>query len=151
MSGLDVKQVKDLVRQSIGFLPGGNDAVNLVLGTCMVESNLTFVKQVGGPALGIAQMEPATFDDCVKNWLSSKPQLKRVIETRTGTQWNSGELVWNLQLAMIMCRIKYLRAPGSIPSDAAGMAQYHKTVYNTSQGKADASKNTPIFQQAINA
>lgn len=150
MSGLNIKQVKELVRQSVGFLPGGEDAVNLVLGTCMVESDLSFLKQVQGPALGIAQMEPATFDDCVQNWLNGKPSLKRVIETRTGTRWNSSELVWNLQLALVMCRIKYLRAPGSIPSDAAGMAQYHKSVYNTSGGKADAKRNTPVFQQAIN-
>ena len=46
-----------------------DNAVNLLMGTAAQESHLgKYRKQIGGgPALGIFQMEPATFNDIVNN------------------------------------------------------------------------------------
>lgn len=47
-------------------------AVNLLLGTAAQESEFgKYIRQIRGPALGVFQMEPATFD-----WLRDKYSLK---------------------------------------------------------------------------
>ena len=47
-------------------------AEELVLGTAIVESGLTYLKQRGeGPALGLWQIEPATHEDLYTNFLNS--------------------------------------------------------------------------------
>lgn len=151
MTGLNVKQFKTLVRDTLKDFGGTVDVVNLVTGTCMVESGLTYLAQVNGPALGIGQMEPTTFNDLKVNFLRGKPNLMTKVTQTTGSTLVPGDLVWNLKLAIIMTRLKYLTDPYPVPSTAADLAQYHKRVYNTYLGKADADKNTPIFQSAINA
>ena len=46
------------------------------MGTITQESRATYVKQLGnGPALGLAQMEPATHDDIWINFLKYKTAL----------------------------------------------------------------------------
>ena len=51
-------------------------AEELVLGTAIVESGLTYLKQHGdGPALGLWQVEPATHDDLYTNFLNYRPEL----------------------------------------------------------------------------
>ena len=51
-------------------------AEELVLGTAIVESGLTYLKQHGdGPALGLWQVEPATHDDLYTNFLNFRPEL----------------------------------------------------------------------------
>lgn len=71
MTGLNLSQFKSLiVRPALaGARLGGEAAVNLLTGTCLVESGLSWLEQIKGPALGIAQMEPATHDDCWVNYL----------------------------------------------------------------------------------
>ena len=62
-------------------------------------------------------------------------------------------MVWNLRYAVLMARVKYIRAPVPLPdaADAAALSAYHKQHYNTALGQANASANTPLFQQAVNA
>jgi hypothetical protein len=51
-------------------------AGELVLGTAIVESNLTYLKQHGeGPALGLWQVEPATHEDLYANYLNFRPEM----------------------------------------------------------------------------
>ncbi len=51
-------------------------AGELVLGTAIVESNLTYLKQHGeGPALGLWQVEPATHEDLYANYLNYRPEM----------------------------------------------------------------------------
>ena len=48
----------------------------LVHGTAIVESGLTYLKQHGdGPALGVWQIEPATHEDLYTNFLDYRPEL----------------------------------------------------------------------------
>ena len=47
-----------------------SSAEELVLGTAIVESGLTYLKQHGdGPALGLWQIEPATHEDLYTNFV----------------------------------------------------------------------------------
>ena len=51
-------------------------AGELVLGTAIVDSNLTYLKQHGnGPALGLWQVELATHDNLYANYLNYRPEI----------------------------------------------------------------------------
>ena len=51
-------------------------AEELVLGTAIVESGLTYIRQWGdGPALGLWQVEPSTQNDLYTIFLNYRPEL----------------------------------------------------------------------------
>ena len=115
-----------------------DNAVNLLMGTAAQESHLgRYRKQLGGgPALGIFQMEPATFDDIMKNYLRYKPELTTRIErVARVSRFKAEDLEHNDLLAICMARVHYLRVKEAIPSDLEGWARYWKRYYNTSLGK----------------
>lgn len=158
MTGLDLSHVKRLwVRPALAELGLDADAaVNLVTGTALAESGCVWLEQIRGPALGLWQMEPATHDDCWANFLLY-PRFSRLATALHGlTGGNApspGLLVTHPLYAAAMCRIKYYRAPDPLPvaGDAAGLSAYHKRIYNSPLGAADAAANVRLFQQAINA
>lgn len=116
-----------------------SDARELLMGTCAQESALgKYRRQIGGgPALGIFQMEPATFHDIVKNYLNHKPELKAKVLEVSGLKEldDPEELVFNDRLAVCMARVHYLRVSEKIPSDLDGWAKYWKRYYNTTKGR----------------
>ena len=131
-------------------------ALNLVTGTGLVESGYRVTSQIGGgPALGWFQMEPRTHDDIWVNFLRYRLDLANRILAASGLTGLPGaeNLTRNKVYSACMCRVQYLRTPVPLPSatDAAALSAYHKQYYNTALGKANASANTPLFQQAINA
>ncbi|GAG93875.1 unnamed protein product, partial [marine sediment metagenome] len=95
-------------------------AVNLLLGTAAQESLFgTYMRQVRGPAMGVFQIEPATF-----NWLKEKynkdyPHLSKVIVE---------DLEWDLALAIIFARLRYRAVPAALPiaDDIHALAAYWK-------------------------
>ncbi len=113
----------------------------LLLGTALMESNLTHVRQLsGGPALGVFQMEPATHDDIWLNWLnrrtSAMNELGNSILGLAG-DWPPGamQMVANLQYATAMARVLYRRRPERLPDpfNIPEQANYWKRHYNTYQ------------------
>ena len=53
-----------------------HSAEELVLGTAIVESGLTYIRQWDdGPALGLWQVEPSTQNDLYTNFLNYRPEL----------------------------------------------------------------------------
>jgi len=162
VTGLNLSQLKALVvtptlAQLALVIPalGSVWAINQVTGTTLVESGCQYLKQLGGgPALGLWQMEPATHDDCWTNFINYNPSLKSRMQSIAGQESPAaGLMVTNLAYAAAMCRIKYWRSPlpSPVATNAAGCAGYHKQVYNSALGAADAETNTPLFQQAIDA
>ena len=123
--------LRRLAIRAMKSYPGlySDDALPLVLGTIAVESDGgTYLRQVGGgPALGIGQTEPVTF-----NWLrdvfaDEYPALRnREFE----------ELEWDLKLAIVMVRLRYRVVPEPLPSgyDLHAVAAYWKQYYNTPLG-----------------
>ena len=136
-------------------------ALNLVTGTGLVESGYRVTSQIGGgPALGWFQMEPATHDDCWRNFLAYRKGLAQKILSLLPENLSPASSKFHPQAsdliypayAAAMCRVKYLRVPAPLPpNDAQSLSLYHKRYYNTMQGKADAAKNIPLFQAAIDA
>lgn len=127
------------------------DAEKLLLHTAYIESRLTFLKQVGGPALGVYQIEPATHDDIFKNYINFRTELRdmmREIETRDFPSGHQA-LIGNLYYATAIARIHYLRVPHPLPKwdDIIAQAEYWKTFYNTPLGRGTVEK----FVSEINA
>lgn len=162
--GLDPSQVKQFIvvptLTAMGSDYASLAAINLMLGIAMAESRLRYKRQITnlgyGPARGLPQMEPATHDDCWTNWLNfpQQAQVARVIRSLIGNLSPSADLmISNDAYAFAMARIKCRRDRRPLPSwnDAAGMSGFHKAVYNTAGGAADASANIVHFKAAISA
>lgn len=128
------KLVEETLKEFGYYTP---DSANLVLGTIAQESAYgKYHRQLGnGPALGIAQMEPNTFNDIVANFLKYRPYtimlIKKVCKV---TELKAEDLEINDKLAICMCRVQYLRFKNPIPSDLLGYAELWKLRYNTIHG-----------------
>lgn len=128
-------------------------AVRLMVGTAVVESDCgTWVRQLQGPALGVFQMEPATFESLWADYLQYRPQLAAEVRRMAGT-WPPGStaMVGNNWLACAMARLAYWRVsqPLPKPDDFEGLAAYHKRYYNTELGAARLAETTPKFEQVV--
>lgn len=114
------------------------NAANLVLGTIAQESAYgRYRKQLGnGPALGIIQMEPSTFNDICNNYLKYHPEITaKIKEVAHVSVLSAMDLVSNDELSICMCRVHYLRVKEKLPTTIEGYAAYWKKYYNTPKGK----------------
>jgi len=149
---LNVKQFKSLVldptlKEAELY---SSDASDLILGTLLAESNLEHIKQIGGgPAVGLLQMEPATFDDIFYRYLNrtDKKELKHIVDMFLIPEHPSYtitrpfyQLITNLPFAVLMARIRYLMVPAPIPKTIEGQAAYWKQYYNTEEGAGTIEK-----------
>jgi len=114
-------------------------ATNLLLGTAAQESKMgTYLHQIGGPALGIYQMEPSTNLDIHGNYLSFNHELDtRVDQLCIPSLDIHQNLIYNLGYATAMARLHYYRITEALPDadDVEGLAYYWKVYYNTNLGK----------------
>lgn len=120
----DSAQFRDLIERTLGaFDPklASPIAVDLLMGTAAQESRLgSYLRQLGGgPAIGVFQMEPATF-----RWLQTKyggtyPYIKGR---------DPDEMEWDLRLSILMARLRYWAVPRALPNgDLQSLAEYwHK-------------------------
>jgi len=111
-------------------------AENLLMGTAAQESKMGhYLTQINGPALGIYQIEPATYRDLFDNYLQYRQEFSR----KVGLYNADGEhdLVFNLAYSTIVARVIYYRAPEPLPQadDISGLAAYWKKYYNTPLGR----------------
>jgi hypothetical protein len=135
---IDKKQLIEYVIKPVLVKFGlySENALDLLLATCAQESNLgTYLVQQNGPALGIYQMEPATYNDIVNNVINTHPYFIRTMEEVFGKLLYTSkcnDLIWNLSYATIFCRLQYWRYQEPIPNkgDVGAMHKYWKTYYN---------------------
>lgn len=149
---MDAKQLRDyVIRPTLKYLGlHSQSAEQLVLGTIFQESRGEYIKQLGdGPALGLAQMEPATHDDIWFNYLAYKRKLASNISELASIKSldpdmvpKAKELMSNLSYAVAMCRVHYLRVPEPLPKagDIEAMGKYWKQYYNTPLGAGSADE-----------
>ena len=135
---MDNKQLSDLITRTLkGIGKFSPDALNLLMGIAAQESHLYhYIKQLGnGPALGGFQMEPATFNDIVQNYLVNNNKLSQLIKAECGVVlFDAKELEFNMKLAICFARCHFLRSPDAIPNTIEGMARLWKIKYNTIHG-----------------
>lgn len=127
------------------------DAENLICGTGAQESAYgKYRKQINGPALGVYQMEPVTFNDIVNNFLAYKPALRAKIMRVSGVdKFDSADLVNNDKLAICFCRLQYYRQSAPIPTDLNAQAAYYKQYYNTPKGKATVEQYLENYRRYV--
>lgn len=142
---IDVRQVvAKVIRPALRTLGPGfatEAAEHLLLGTAAVESDFRALAQYGGgPAVGLWQMEPATYRDLWKSFLEHRPSLRLAVlsfgSRAAGDPPPAEEMTWNFRLAAAMCRVHYFRFPDPLPAarDVKGMAALWKLRYNTPLG-----------------
>lgn len=135
-------------------------AENLLLGTAAQESNLgQYVKQLpNGPALGIYQMEPATFASHCQTWLARRldnPENGTVKllqgQCETFPVLHSKQLIYDLRFATIFARIHYLSVPEELPDadDIEGLGRYWKKYYNTPLGKGTVEEFVNSYRHYV--
>ncbi|MAH49021.1 hypothetical protein CMI37_24550 [Candidatus Pacearchaeota archaeon] len=147
---VDKHQMKDLIQSTLtemGDRYASKDACNLVWCTGLVESDYRYIRQIDGPARGFFQIEPQTCSSAVENYFKyrKKLQVKAAEVTSTSESlWDdTAEETWdavlesNIRAGIVHCRIKYWRAPASMPDSIQGYAEYWKRHYNTLLGKGE--------------
>lgn len=161
---LDPRQLRDYVvtpaLKAIGLWSLG--AEQLVMGTGAQESGFVYLAQKGGgPALGLWQMEPATYNDI---WLYIENHgdaggLTKAMESAE-LAWKMRELFGgpdatnspgDLSQGAAMCRIAYYRHPEPIPApgDIEGMAKLYKLRYNTPAGAATEAEFVANYRRLV--
>lgn len=114
------------------------EAETLLVGTCAAESIIgedQYIKQVGGPAMGIYQMEKATHDWLVDVITTKRTKYAKLITWVEDTGGFTVErLLYDLYYMTIMARVRYLVVPKRIPMDLYNIAEYWKQYYNTEAG-----------------
>lgn len=159
--GINARQLRDyIIRPALEHIGlWSQESEDLVLGTACQESGCgTYLHQLGsGPAVGIFQMEPASYRDLCK-WIDRNKENERgkiAIHLRTdffSDSWpDADEMIWDLRYAAMMCRMFYLRKPGAIPPTLAGQAEYWKRFYNTSAGKGTPEQYVNNWRKYANA
>ena len=112
---LDAKQLRELViRPALMEIELWSEAAEeLVLGTAIVESRLSFIKQLGsGPALGLWQIEPDTHRDVYRNFLEYREGVyDQVMSLSAPGQTFEENLTSNMQYGAAICRLCYYLAP----------------------------------------
>lgn len=118
---------------------GGAAAEQLLIGTAIQESGLLARDQRGGgPAHGLWQMERATFNYVVLDYLPNHPDLMAKVMTLApaGAALEFDLIEDHDRLACALARVRYLPAKPPLPAagDLAGQAAYWKSVYNSVLG-----------------
>jgi hypothetical protein len=138
---LEPEELRELIQKTLQPINlWSPSAEELLMATCANESLLGgYRRQVGGPALGIFQMEPEDFNDIFKNYLAYHPSLLTDVCALASTQPpRPVELVTNDAFAVLLARIHYLRQPGMLPppNDIEAIWRYYKLFFNTPGGAA---------------
>lgn len=132
---------EEVVRPTLRFLDLLSPAAeNLLIGTAAVESGFMRLRQAGGPALGVFQIEPATHQDVWDNYLAFRPELASEVRSLASQHFYEDdphrELIGNLFYSCAIARVIYLRAKPPLPhvDDVRALAEYWKAHYNTALG-----------------
>ena len=111
--------------------------------TAAQESGFKDVRQMGGgPALGPWQMEPGTHASLWANYVAYRPRVRAALLGLLGAQPvppPAEIMLTNLPYAAAMMFCRYLDAPGEIPLDLEGQAEYYVRNYNAG-GKATVAE-----------
>ena len=128
-------------------------AENLLVGTALVESRLTYLRQFdAGPARGLYQIEPATHDDIWERYLKYRKSLKaRIGALLAPTPSRIDQLMTNLAYATAIARLVYYRHPEPlpVPGDVEALGHYYKKYFNTALGKGSAEEFVRNYKRHV--
>lgn len=139
-----------MIRQALHTynLPCDASAVELLLMVAAHESgHFKYVQQINGPALGLFQMEPATYKEIRKYMLRHEDRFELI-------KCSSAErMVIDVRYAAAMARIFFMRFPEALPcaTDTRGLAKYAKKYWNTEAGKATVNDYESAYLECLEA
>ena len=145
---MNKKQLTDLVIVPMlkeiphGFSDNAVMAIQMII--AHESSGGEYISQNNGPALGIIQMEPITYDE-VWRWGDSISRNAKLLGFMPGNDEgftlfpDVGRLVYDLRYCVFMARQKLFMAKGALPDNAYDMAVYLKKHWN-GNGKATPEK-----------
>jgi hypothetical protein len=140
---INAHQIRSLIIKPalIDLVMYSEDAEELLMFTCAAESNGgQYLKQIKGPALGIYQMEPSTYNDIWQNYIKEKTNVALVLLSNfeAARMPSEDRLIYDLRFATAMARLHYARIPEKLPGhlDVVGIWEYYKKYYNTAAGSA---------------
>jgi len=152
--GMNSQQLLDyIIKPTHKYMGGHYESTNanfLSLCTAAIESNCGYyIKQVGGPALGVWQMEPATEADIWDNCdaLRDKIFFSTLNSLENGYPDDAVELIISPMYACAMARLKYSMDVAPLPdhNNTRAVYDYYKRIYNTPLGASTYEK----FKQAL--
>jgi len=117
------------------------DAEELLVFICAAESmGGTYLHQVKGPAIGIYQMEPTTYNDIWVNYIHRNPNIASMLFHNFDVNRMPSEdrMIYDLRYATAMARLFFMRIHEVIPykNSIVDIWIYYKKYYNTPSGKA---------------
>lgn len=107
-----------------------------------------------GPALGIYQMELATYDYLWDDYLERRDDLKQKVMKACDITAEvcpvAERMIWDLRFATLMARLKYWTIPEAIPKaeDLLAIAEYYVKYYNAG-GKATIEKFLENYKKFV--
>lgn len=125
----------------------------LLIFTCATESQGgTYVHQIQGPALGIYQMQPATYSDLWSAYIIRKPDIVNLLALNFGVSRvpHPSLLVTDLRLATAICALYYKwknARPASTSTE--DLWAVYKPLYNTEKGKAEKDASIKLYNKFI--
>jgi hypothetical protein len=122
-----------------------NTAADLLMATAAMETDLgTWLSQVGGPALGVFQIEPATLTGLLARL---RPAEAKALATVATPQLPLAQVESNLVYAAAICRLYYWHDPMLLPPDTvSGLWNIYKAVWNTPAGAATMNDFTTALK-----
>ena len=137
-----INEIKEIAEHALYRLDSySDDALALVVRTGMAESGYRALKGYGegNPAIGFWQVEPATLNDMVTNYIKYRPHYEKNLIS-LGMNFNKDmimSVMSNMAVQAGLCRLHYRRDKDPIPSwdDLEAQAKYWKRVYNTVEGR----------------
>ena len=121
------------------------EAVELIFGTIAQESHLgkyrrQMVKNfdINKHAVSICQIEKSTFDWLKQVFVNRYPELRNI---------QFIDLVYNDEMAILFCRLRYLVDSEPIPYKLEDQAKYWKRVYNTIHGSGTPEQYISNYQK----
>jgi hypothetical protein len=153
---IDNKQLRELIiKPALDCLQMYSDsAEELLVFTCACESlGGTYLKQVKGPALGIYQMEPATYTDIWENYIKNQGHVLNLLSINFDVHKLPlpERMIYDLKFATAMARLHYRRRKEPLPqaTDIDGIWEYYKKYYNTHLGKAEKETSIKHYQKFL--
>ena len=153
---LNLAQFRELIVKSSlkDLMLYSEDAEELLVFTCAVESlGGTYLKQVNGPALGIYQMEPITYNDIWERYLKANGRLSMMMFSNFHVAFMPSEerLIYDLRFATAMTRLHYARVKEPLPTckDENAVWDYYKRYYNTFKGAATKEESLAKYHSFL--
>lgn len=149
---MNSEQLRQMVRDVLlnwDMYSGGME--ELLLLTAAVESDFgKYWRQVGGPAEGIFQMEPATTEDMWNNYVWVQTTYKPI---NLFEQFNNSNLLYDLEYQIVWAALHYIRSGVNIPEhytgDDAQLARIWKNHWNTHLGMGSKLKAIQKYRKYV--